>query len=172
MNFTIYGPYEIPRDGNLITRDRYRRRQFWDVVDAEEAGLSEAIGCYIFSIRGIPWYAGSAQRQDFKHECFSAHKITQFDAALGKGKGRAFLHLIARKTPRDRFCKTTRREYRDVDFLENSLIGMALRRNPELQNVRGTAFLRDMHVPGVVNNRPGEARADAVRGLRGVLGID
>ena len=172
MNFSIHGPYEIPRDGNLITRDRHRRRQFWDTIDVQTAGLSEAIGCYIFSIRGMPWYAGSAQRQDFKHECFSAHKITQYEAALHKGKGRAFLQLFARTTPGDRFCKKTTRAYRDIDFLENSIIGMALRRNPQLQNIRGTAFLRDMHVPGLVNNRPGEARAHAVRELRDVLGID
>ena len=35
-----------------------------------------------------------------------------------------------------------------------------------------TTVSSDLIGPGAVNNRPGEARADAVRELRGVLGID
>ena len=171
MNFTIHGGYEIPRDGkHIITRDNASRRAFWREIEDDVEGLAGACGCYVLSIRGIPWYVGSAQRQDFKHECLSPHKITQFDAALNKSQGRPVLFLIARRTPGGRFCTTSPNGYRDIEFVENTFIGMALQRNEDLQNIRGTAFLRDMHIPGFVNNKPGEARAFAVRDLRSILG--
>lgn len=171
MNFTIHGPYEIPRSGNhLISRDPEERREFWDWVDGDEEGLSYSCGCYVLSIRGTPWYVGMAQRQDFRHECFSHHKITLFDTALSKGKGSPKLHLIARRTPGGKFCKTSSNAYRDVEFLENLLIGFALQRNDELVNIRGTTLLRNMHVSGFVNTKKGEARAQTVIDLRKILG--
>jgi hypothetical protein len=171
MNFTIHGGYEIPRDGtHIVTRDNSRRREFWQEIEHDVDGLTSACGCYVVAIRGIPWYVGSAQRQDFKHECFSPHKITQYDAALNSSQGRPFLHLIARRTPKGRFCSTSTNGYRDIEFVENTFIGMALQRNEDLQNVRGTPFLRDMHIPGFVNNKPGEARAFPTRDLRSILG--
>lgn len=171
MNFTIHGAFEIPRDGtHLITRDKDERNEFWNRVDEDEDGLSQACGCYVLSIRGKPWYIGMAQRQDFRHECFSHHKITSFDTALNKGRGTPYLYLIARRTDGGRFCKRSSGTYRDVNFLENLLIGLALQRNGELCNIKGTNFLRYMHVPGFVNTRQGEGRAHAVSELRRILG--
>jgi hypothetical protein len=171
MNFTIHGPFGIPRDGtHLISRDKGEKNDFWDGVDADEDGLSHSCGCYVLSIRGIPWYVGMAQRQNFRHECFSHHKITLFDTALSKGRGTPYLFLIARRTAGGKFCKTSSGAYRDVEFLENLLIGLALQRNPELCNIKGTNLLRYMHVPGLVNTRQGEGRAHAVSQLRGILG--
>ena len=170
MNFTIHGPFETPRDGtHLISRDRGEKNEFWDGVDGDEDGLSYSCGCYVLSIRGMPWYVGMAQRQDFRHECFSHHKITLFDTALNKGKGTPYLHLVARRTDGGRFCKTSSNAYRDVEFLENLLIGLALQRNGELCNIKGTTFLRNMHVPGYVNTRQGQGRAHAVSELRNIL---
>ena len=171
MNFTIHGGYEIPRDdGRIITRDSSDRRIFWSDIEDDVGGLGEACGCYVMAIRRVPWYVGSAQRQGFKHECLSPHKITQYDAALNKSQGRPVLYLIARRTAGGKFCTTSANGYRDIEFLENTFIGMALQRNSDLQNVKGTALLRDMHVPGFINNRPGEARASVVGELRSVLG--
>lgn len=171
MNFTIHGGYEIPRDNNrIITRDQRRRKAFWEEIEDDIAGLSTACGCYIVTIRGIPWYVGSAQRQDFKHECLTPHKLNQYDAALTKSQGCPHIYFVARRTPQGRFCRTTSGGYRDVGFLESTFIGMALQRNDKLQNIRGTSLLKDLHVAGFVNSRPGEGRAFAVRKLRSVLG--
>ena len=170
MKFTIHHGYEIPRDGNLITRSARCRRKFWEEIEADVEGLPEACGCYVLSIRNVPWYVGSAQKQDFKHECLSPHKITLYDAALAAGLGKPYLHFIARRTPGGKFCKTSTTGYRDVLFLENMYIGMALQRNGNLQNVKGTALLRDMRVPGFVNTRQGEGKAHAVQDLRTILG--
>jgi hypothetical protein len=171
MNFSVHGSYEIPRLKNhLISRDKTERNEFWDMVEDDEEGLSYACGCYVLSIRGVPWYVGMAQRQDFRHECFSHHKITLFDTALLKGPGKPHLHLLARRTPGGKFCKPSANAYRDVEFLENLLIGLGLQRNEELMNIKGTTLLRNMRVPGFVNTRKGEARAHAVIELREILG--
>ncbi len=170
MNFTIHGGYEIPRDNRIVTRDNSRRRGFWDEIDEDVPDLSGACGCYIVAIRGVPWYVGAAHRQDFKHECLSHHKITQIDAALSKSQGRPMLFLVARRTPRGKFCCPAGGVYRDVKFVEDAFIGMAIRRNSQLQNIRGTAFLKEIHLPGFFNSRAGEARAFPVRELRCILG--
>jgi hypothetical protein len=59
----------------------------------------------------------------------------------------------------------------DIEFLETMLIGMALKQNEELQNVRGTKFLREMRVPGIIRTGKGEGNLASVKALRDVLGI-
>ena len=58
----------------------------------------------------------------------------------------------------------------DIEYLETMLIGMALRRNPDLLNVQQTRWLREMVVPGVINTRRGKPRMAETQ-LRQALGI-
>jgi hypothetical protein len=67
-----------------------------------------------------------AARQSFCQECFSIHKINQYNYALQRVSGEPLLHLIAKLTPTERFASPAKGGHRDIEFLENMLIGMAL----------------------------------------------
>jgi hypothetical protein len=69
-----------------------------------------------------------------------------------------------------RFSKPTKSGYRDIDFLETMLIGMALERNRELMNVKKTKLLRELIVPGIINNPPQRPSRPALD-LQRALGI-
>lgn len=48
---------------------------------------------------------------------------------------------------------------------------LALNQNEDLQNVRGTKFLREMRVPGILRTGRGEGRLASVKTLRDALGM-
>jgi hypothetical protein len=86
--------------------------------------------------------------------------------------GEPQLHLLAKLTPTGRFAAPASSGHRDVQFLETLLIGMALNQNEDLQNIRGTKFLREMRVPGILRSGRGEGRLTAVKSLRDALGMN
>lgn len=171
MRFAVFGPFSVERNGKLVSRDKADKRTFWESVDAKEQGLSQACGCYVFVIRNRAWYVGLAERQSFQRECFSAHKMLQYNEALQAVTGRPSLILIAKITPGNRFAKPSRRGHDGIRLLETLLIGSALGRNTRLQNVKGTKLLREMKVPGVLNTGRGQGRAKAVQSLKEALGV-
>lgn len=170
MNFRIYGPFEVRRNYGLISRSQ---DDLWEEAEQHQEGLSEACGCYIFSIRAargeLPWYVGSATRRDFASECFSYRNQALYNEACGSRQGTPRLYVVAKFTPNWRFSKPGR-GHNDIRFLEKMLIGLSLRRNRGLLNMRDTALLRRMSVPGLVNAKPGQP-STAVSALKGVLGI-
>ena len=172
MHYAVFGPYRLARDGALVSRSLEDRRALWHLMEADEPGLSTACGCYVFSIRRRAWYVGMAARQPFYQECFSIHKINQYNYALQRVSGEPLLHLIAKVTATGRFASPATSGHRDIEFLEHMLIGMAIRQNEELQNVRGTRFLREMKVPGILRTKKGEGNLGPVKSLRDVLGIN
>jgi hypothetical protein len=172
MLYRVFGPYAIPRDGVLIAKTAADRREFWSAVEAEADGLPDACGCYVFSIRRRAWYVGLAERQSFCQECFSLHKLNQYNYSLQRVSGEPQLHLIAKLTPTGRFAAPAANGHRDIEFLETLLIGMALNQNEDLQNIRGTKFLREMRVPGILRTGRGEGRLNSVRSLRDALGMN
>ena len=171
MNYDVYGPYPISRNGSLVSRRKEEKHEFWERVEEEVPGLSSACGCYVFVIRGRAWYVGMAERQSFKQECFALHKITQYNEALGQVSGRPSLLLIPKFSPGGRFVKPTTRGHADVRLLENLLIGAAVSRNHDIQNVKGTKLLREMNVPGFLNSRKGQASATSVQKFKRAIGV-
>ena len=171
MHYTVFGPYSLVRDGALVSRSVEDRRALWRLMEADAHGLSDACGCYVFSIRRRAWYVGMAARQPFSQECFSLHKINQYNYALQRVSGEPLLHLIAKRTPTGRFASPATSGHKDIEFLESMLIGMAIRQNEELQNIRGTRFLREMKVPGILRTEKGQGNLGPVKSLRDVLGI-
>lgn len=171
MIYKVFGPYSMPRDGTLVSKTPADRRGFWHAVEADAGGLSDACGCYVFSIRRRAWYVGLAEKQPFRQECFSLHKLNQYNYSLQRVSGEPQLHLIAKLTPTGRFAVPAANGHRDVQFLETLLIGMALNQNEDLQNVRGTKFLREMRVPGILRTGRGEGHLNSVKSLRDVLGM-
>jgi hypothetical protein len=172
MKYEIYGPYRLPRDRGLFSREARERADFWKDLEDEEEGLSEACGCYIISVRNVVWYVGVATSQSFRHECFTPHKINMIDAAINKGAGKANLHLIARVTSAGRFSRPSVNGHRDAELLESLLIGLGLRRNEELLNKSDTSILREIVVPGFYNSPHGAARATSVQALKLAMGVE
>jgi hypothetical protein len=77
IKFLPYGPFNVPVLHAGI--DGSREDEFWDNLERDETGLSEAVGCYIFAVRagrGIrPWYVGKTEKAGFRREVFQDHKF-------------------------------------------------------------------------------------------------
>lgn len=160
MKYYPYGPLEVP-----LTRRRieYRNKNplvlFWEQFDELLPGISDAVGCYIFSIRagkGIrPWYVGMAEKQSFKKECFAPHKRLNYNDCLSERKGTPVLTLLPKLTSSGRFARRSINGHRDISILENMLISACLQRNSDLLNIKSTKMLRELEVPGLINSPRG-----------------
>ena len=175
MRFVPYGPFDIPKGKNgLIDTRKESLAELWaQVAVTGTDGLPQAVGCYIFAVRagkGLrPWYVGLAEKQPFQVECFSSHKLNHYNQAIAARKGTPFLTLIARLTPGGNYAKASKTAHRDIRLLEEMLIGACLRRNPRLLNVKDTMLLKQMIVPGLINNPKGRVPS-SVTHLRALLG--
>ena len=176
MKFFPYGPFVIPksRRSGLIESNRISLNLFWDAVNKEEEGLSDAVGCYIFSIRAgrglLPWYVGLAKKQTFRKECFTSDKLIRYINEVVKRKGTPVLTLLPKITTTSRFAKPSKSGHKDIEFLETMLIGYCIRRNPNLFNIKDTKLLREMEVGGLLNNPRGRD-STPVTDFRMLLGV-
>lgn len=168
MHYEIYGPFELPRDDRrYIHMDKNEQKLFWDDINERHPGLDGACGCYVFATRaskgGRPWYVGKAEKQSFGRECFTPDKIVKYNSALRTvKKGTPVMYLYARITSgKQRISKPSPNQKRDVDYLEKMLIGFALDRNSNLINIKETALLKGMVVPGLINSPRGKLSASA-----------
>ena len=172
MNFDVFGGFEIHRKSN---RHGVFDKAFWERVRASEPLLPDACGCYVFAVKNgqniVAWYVGKTEKNTFQRECFQATKVNYYNDVFASKNGTLLLFLLPRKTGSNRkFSKPTKTGYRDIDFLESMLIGIALERNSSLMNVKKTKMLREMHVPGVINSPIGHPPT-RVADLRNALGI-
>ncbi len=174
MNFYPLGPYELPQKNRLIPTAKKLQSEFWDKVEEDVSGLSDGVGCYIYSIRAgkgnLPWYVGMAVKQSFRKECFTPHKINKYNEALGGRRGTPLLTFIPRLTKLEYFCEPKSKGYKDVEFLEKFILSYAIKRNPNLLNIKDTRILKGLSLPGVINSSRG-ANAASVRSLKQLLGL-
>jgi hypothetical protein len=170
MPFKVSGPFPIKREGVAIAFGKNELAAFWEQVEETERG---ACGCYVFALQNgdniVPWYVGKAEKATFEHRCFDPRHLVLYSLATRDRKGKPLLFLLSRRTPTERFSKPGTK-MRDIMFLENMLIGMALRRNPDLLNVQQTSMLKEMVVPGVINTPQGKPTGAETQ-LRQALGI-
>jgi hypothetical protein len=83
--------------------------------------------------------------------------------------GKPLLFLIPRLTGKgEKFSKPSKNGHRDIGFLETLLIGMALKENGKLLNIKQTRLPREMKVPGVINS-PQARPTSEVSALRNAL---
>lgn len=165
MNYYPYGPIEIPLTKRRIEhRNKLPLNELWDNFDEIHKGISDSVGCYIFSIRagkGIrPWYVGMAEKQSFRKECFTPHKLLNYNDCLNQRKGTPVLTLIPKFTKTKRLAGRGVNGHRDIRFLENLLISHCLQRNPELLNIKSTKLLKELVLPGVINTPKGRTKED------------
>lgn len=172
MKFAVYGRYELPRKNGLVNSSAKAKQNFWDSVEEDIEGLSGACGCYVFAAQNRPWYIGLAKGQSFAKECFTDHKINIYNRVLSDyNRAAPWLYFIAKLTPTKKFSKPSPNSHMEIEDLENFLIGLAIPRNPDIYNIRGTKFWRDINVPGIINTEKGQARAYAVQEIRSLFGV-
>jgi len=91
----------------LITAES--RNALYDSVTAEDAGLADACGCYVFAIRAshgfTPWYVGQSQKQTIIGEAMNAANIVKYNDVLNGKQGTPVLFLLPLQTPTGRFAK-------------------------------------------------------------------
>lgn len=160
MNFHPHRTFKIPKRSNGLI-DTSSLKEFWEDVDEKSNyPVSDAIGCYIFSIRAgkgsRPWYIGMAEKQTFRRECFTPHKLNHYNNAIAARKGTPILTLVAKYTLGGKLVRPTGKLHEDIQQLETMLIAVALRRNDKLLNVKDTKLLKNMVVPGLLNSPKGK----------------
>ena len=170
--FEPYGPFTLPRQNGGV--DRARCKAFWEAIGKEHSSLPEAIGCYIFAIKAgngyTPWYVGKTDKQSFRRETWADGKLLIFGEVIRNyDKGKPVLFLLAKLTNTGKFVKpTTRKRIESVAALEEMLIGTCLQRNRELYNKKTTKYLKELHVPGYINDQKG-ARPKNAKALAELL---
>jgi hypothetical protein len=172
MYFDVIGGFHIERKPN---RHGLFDKEFWRRVRSRDEDVPDACGCYIFALKNgsniVAWYVGKTEKLTFEKECFQATKVNYYNEVLADHNGSALLFLLPRMTASgNKYSKPTKSGYRDIDFLEKLLIGIALERNPLLMNIKNTKLLKEMVVPGVMNS-PQARPTLAVRDLRSALGL-
>ncbi len=181
MRFKIYGPYEIPRKKTEDGKNKEKidlsdepLSEFWNEVERDLAGLSYGEGCYVFGIRygrgTLPWYVGKVAGgtitnektgrneakadSGFKKECFQPGKVLIFEDVLDKIKrGKPVLYLVVNVSEKkEEPSKSTKNDVH-IEWIEDILIGMAIKRNPELSNVKGTLKYTTIELPGILTKK-------------------
>lgn len=175
MNYRIYGPYEIPREGGEFKKriDKEDIDEFWSNVDSD---LKDACGCYVFSIKTEkkekPWYVGKARNQSFYQECFTSHKIVRYHEALAKSNGTPIMYFLARFTEggsRRSKPSTSKTGHAEMDFVERMFIELGYVRNNDIRNKQGTKNPEKLVIEGFYNHT--DFRKNTVKKLRHVFGF-
>ena len=173
MKFGIEGPFELTRSHRgLIDSSAVGRREYWEWVEEYAPGLSNACGCYIFGIKAsrgsLPWYVGKAERQSFRKECLTSHKIVHFNNVIVGRRGRPEIYFLPQLTNTGRYRSPTSTRRQAIRELESLLIGMAINRNPSLSNIAGTKWVQQLAVDGFINSS--KKRSGPSKELRKLFG--
>ena len=166
MDFDVVGPVVLTRHGNkkLITGDSLK--DLIEELEEREEGLSLACGCYVFAKKTgravMPWYVGQACRRPLAAEALNPTNREKYNKVLDE-KGSPIIFFLPLRTPSGKLRKRPQGndKVQALDFLEKWLIAAALVRNPKLKNSKETAFLRTIHVTGILNAKKGGATKDS-----------
>jgi hypothetical protein len=165
-NFRIYGPFEIPVEGEYGKYIEINCPAFWE--KPETAKFAHKRGCYLFAIRAArgyrPIYIGKTARS-FEQECFTSHKLSaHFQPALANaGKGTPVLFLVVLKQAEG---PTNRKA---IGRVESFLIQNALVKNHDLSNIQGKKEEK-WGISGVIRGGKGKA-SKSVKAFKSALGL-
>jgi hypothetical protein len=175
--FDVYGPFDVARTGGLI---EYSQPAFWSEVEDYDTGLSKAIGCYMFCLTHgtniMPWYVGKTwAKNGFRGETFTPHKLVVYNRCINGRRAlpQLFLFPLMTGTCDDagNFSHNRSRGRKVIEWLEKTMIGMALQRNPDLGNLNDATLPRSVTVRGIMGEqRRGRAFADVTEACRAFYG--
>ena len=180
MNYDIYGPYALPKrptknatKGKVLDLSARRLRLFWEAMEEDEGiELRKGRGCYLFAHQAgggfKPWYVGQS-KGPFVNEVFSPKNKGHYSEVYSDlGAATPVIFLIARLTTGGELSNRSLSP-KEVGFIEQKMIGLALAKNPDLINVANTRHHKGLVIPGI-HNHSGSLSL-AARNLRTALGI-
>lgn len=154
--FDVYGSFEISREEGVIYRSQ---PALWADARTYDSQLETSIGCYMFCLVNgdsiMPWYVGkTTARGGFRAETFTDHKLEVYNNVLSERRGRPHLFLFPMLTRNggegSRFSRDRTQGGKVIDWLEKTLMGMLLQRNPNLWNIRDLTLPRSVTVRGII----------------------
>ena len=174
--FDVYGPFDIDREDGEISR---AGQSMWDEVEDCEDGLARAWGCYMFCLQNgrniVPWYVGkTCAAGGFREEAFADHKLWIYNS-ITERRGKRHLLLFPLTTGNSNGHKPfskNRNKTSVIEWLERTLIGMALQRNPRLLNLRDTTLPKSVTVRGVMGTKSKGRKYEEVKYARAAFGLD
>jgi len=162
--FQVKGPFNVPihksSSSKLVAEDI---TLFWSVARS----LKNKKGCYVFAIRagkGItPLYVGKTTNS-FEKECFTDHKIKHYNYALADySKGTPIMFFVEYQAKQGKVNSS------DISDLEDFLIQIGRRINPNLRNIKG-AKEPTWGIKGVIRGGKGK-KNKSESGFCSVFGI-
>lgn len=167
--FTVNGPYliltEKQKAGNkLVADNKDALNKFWDSTD----GVKDSKGCYVFGMKvgkGVtPYYVGQTTKRTFSTECFTIDKCRKYDKVLSKYmKGKPVMYFVVLNGKGGNGAIATIKE------VEQYLIDVALAKNPDISNIKGTKSPA-WSIKGIVRTGKGEATNQS-REFKKMMGI-
>ena len=132
-------------------------------------------GCYLFAMRAgkgmTPWYVGQS-KGCFKLEVFAKSKQAHYNAVRGNyKKGKPMMFLVIRLTKGGRLMKGKLPEP-EANYVERFLISEAFQKNPDLMNIKGVSFSKNLFIPGIINDSRASSKLDdGTKELMSCLGM-
>lgn len=173
MRFWAYGPLPVNLDdlGSF-----WNELDSWAEFDGLEAWeLRRAIGCYVFAMqRGkklIPFYVGKTNaKTGFHGEVFTPHKLKHYRSSIAaKPTHKPKMLLFPLITATEKLSRAHTSHRGVIEWMERTLIGMALAKNDQLMNARDTKLLRTCIVDGVFGREGHGHQYDAAMAARRAL---
>ena len=159
--FAAYGPYPVP-----VERGRRRidfesakhsvmERFELDGTKRGVKGISNAIGCYVFGLspsgtpKEWPCYVGQSAKQKLVDRIFQqADKPKLYNSIVSEyERARPFIYLLPLLTPAGRIARLGSNT-KKIDEAEYLLIGMCLKTNPWLWNVKHRVGIESFSIDG------------------------
>lgn len=134
--------------------------------------LPDANGLYLFSLLNgenyDPHYVGITKTKDFRSEVFSYRNVVMIQNKFEPKKGRLFVHLLAK--PKDTNAGFYHARKSSLVWTEMFILLLCRKKNPEILNIAGKAFLEDCGIEGITY--PASGRGKAIKAFRDALGFD
>jgi hypothetical protein len=167
--FQIFGPFEF--DGVKVADKEYQKT-FWSEVDEECPQLSDANGLYVFSLRigqnYEPNYVGITKTRDFSKEVFSDRNVVRIQNYFVPKRGKLIVHFLAK--PKDINTGFYQASEKSLLWTEMFILLLCRKKNPEILNIAGHAFLEDCGIEGITY--PAKGRGKSIKTFRDALGFD
>ena len=183
--FAALGPFAVPLK-------KYRNRRVVDFERAAETvfaaattqaykklGISDvkrAVGCYVFALSPsggqviYPYYVGQSCRQTLATRLFQkSDKPKKYNDILKEyTKAKAYVYLLPLLTPAGNLARL-RSNRKRIDQAEYALIGMALRVNYSLWNVKHRVGMESFSIDGTPESERRDT--DPAKSFRRMLGF-
>jgi hypothetical protein len=157
--FQILGPFTF--DGEKIADKEYQKT-FWCELDEEHPQLSEANGLYLLSLRigsnYDPNYVGMTKRE-FRKEVFNPPNVVKILNDFVPKRGELCVHLLAK--PRDSDVGFAAISKKTLLWTEMFLLMLCRKKNPEILNIVGHAFLENCAMEGITS--PVKGKSNSIR---------